>query len=112
MRIPKAEALHKSKFGIDLDVYPTNNPTYGLVHIQTEKGHFEEFYHTVSAFTYYVISGSGTFYLDGEAHAVATGDVIIAVPNTKIYYLGNLELLLVTTPGWTEAGEVHVRDIE
>ncbi len=112
MKISQSEAYKKSKFGINLEVYPLNNPSLGLVHTRTEKGHFEEFYHTVSTFTYYIIKGEGTFYLDGVPNAVVAGDVVVIPPNTKLYYLGTLELLLLTTPAWTEEAEVHVRDIE
>ncbi len=112
MKISKDQAFQKTKHGINLLIYPVGSANMGLVHIQTDAGHFEEFYHNESTFTYYVINGSGSFYLDGESIPVEAGDVITAPPKTKIYYLGSLELILVTTPPWTQEKEVHVRDIE
>lgn len=80
--------------------------------MSTTEGHFQEFIHRTSTFAYYVLEGTGAFYLDGEAVPVKKSDVIVAPPGTKIYYLGALEMILVTTPAWTEEGEVEIRKIE
>jgi len=112
MKISKESAERKSKFGIDLWVYKTNNKKAGFVYIEVAKGHFEEFYNKVSTFIYYVLEGEGRFYIDGVETLVKATDLIVIPPNTKIYYLGAMKLNLITVPAWSPEDEVHVRDIE
>lgn len=111
MKITHAQAEAKQKFGVDMWVYNTGTKAVGFVYDEVHSGHFEEFYHTSSTFLYYVLEGSGTFFLNGEPSTVEAGDVIVATPMTKIYYLGEMKVLLVTTPAWNAKDEVHVRDI-
>lgn len=111
MKITQKQTKSKHKFGIDLKVYNTNNKNVGLVYVDVKEGHFEEFYHKKSTFTYYVLEGRGAFYLNGKKISVKPTDVVIAPPLTKIYYLGKMKLILITTPAWQQKYEVHVRDI-
>ena len=112
MKISKADAAHKNKFGIDLWVYGTGNKNAEIVYVESGVGHLEEFYHRSSTFTYFVIDGTGTFYGNGEAFDAEPGDVIMFEPDTKIYYMGTMKLVLVTSPPWTQEGEVHVRYLD
>jgi len=112
MKTTRKQAVKKHKFGVDLDVYKTKSKNVGVVHEKVKGGHFEEFYHKKSTFTYYILKGKGTFYLNRRKIEVGPTDVIVAPPMTKIYFLGNMELLLITTPAWQAKYEVHVRDIE
>jgi len=111
MKIPKARATKKSIHGINLLVYPTRRKEVGIVSVSVKQGHFQEFYDTKSTFVYYVISGAGTFYLNGKKTPVKAGDVIVAPPKTKIYYFGTMKMTLTTTPAWQAKNEVHVRFI-
>lgn len=111
MKVSSEQTITMSKHGIDIAVYPLDRPDVDVCRVTTDEGHFQEFMHT-STFTYYIIEGEGTFYLDGEATPAKTGDVIMAPPGTKIYYIGSFDMILVTTPAWTEKGETHVRFID
>ena len=114
MKFSKADAQVFEKHGAKMRKYFGKDqlPNAGLLFIEVSKGHFEEFYHEKSAFIYYVLEGSGSFYLDGKENKVKATDVVIAPPGTKIYYLGKMKLLLVTAPAWEEKYEHHVRNIE
>lgn len=112
MKITKQEAETKSKCGINLWVYKTANPELGFVYIEVAQGHLTEFYSKVSTFTYYVLEGEGKFFLDGVETPAKETDLIVIPPNTKIYYLGKMKLILMTTPAWAAENEVHVRDIK
>ena len=86
-------------------------PQASVLSIEVEGGHYEEFLHEKSTFIYYVLEGRGSFYLNGEETKARPGDLIIAKPRTKIFYLGKMKLLLFAVPRWEEKYEKHVRDI-
>lgn len=98
----------KGKFGADLAVYPNIND-YGIVLISTETGHNEEFLNLKSTFTYVVIEGEGSFFLDNEEIKVKNGDMISIEPNTRIYYRGKLKMFLITNPAWKQENEVETK---
>lgn len=112
MRITRKKAKPVSKHGINLWVYPLSRKEVGLVHVSVKKGHFQEFYDKKSTFVYYIIKGKGKFYLNRRPIPVKTTDVIVVPPHTKIYYFGNMEMILVTVPAWRPENEVHVRFIK
>jgi mannose-6-phosphate isomerase-like protein (cupin superfamily) len=112
MKLTKKQTRIASKHGINLRIYPVKRKEAGVVYVQTKKGHFQEFYDKKSTFLYYVIHGRGVFYLNGKATRVKATDLIAAPPKTRIYYLGKLEMILVTVPAWQPKNEVHVRYIQ
>ncbi len=98
----------KGKFGADLAVYPNINDC-GIVLISTETGHNEEFLNLKSTFTYVVLEGDGSFFLDNEEIKVENGDMISIEPNTRIHYRGKLKMFLITNPAWKQENEVETR---
>lgn len=98
----------KEKFGIHLDVYPNVNDC-GVALVNTEEGHNQEFYNIKSTFTYIVLEGSGTFFIDDEKIEVTKGDSLSIQPNTRIYYKGNLQMMLITTPAWKAENEIETK---
>lgn len=111
MKLTRKQTVHKNKFGADLWVYKINRKEAGLAYIEVKKGHYEEFMNKKSTFMYYVLKGSGTFYLNGKANQVKATDVIIIPPKTRAYYLGTMKMVLVTAPAWQAKNEVHIRYI-
>jgi uncharacterized cupin superfamily protein len=77
----------KEKFGISLDVYPSIGD-FGIVRVNTETGHNQEFYDKQSTFTYIILKGKGAFCLNDEEVKVGAGDVLSIPPETRIYYIG------------------------
>lgn len=112
MKLTQKQAQIKNKYGINLKVYPTGSKKIGLVYINCKAGHFEEFYNKKSTLTYYVLEGKGEFYLNSEKIRVRATDVVTISPKTKVYYLGKMKLILITTPAWEYKDEVHVRNIK
>lgn len=98
----------KDKFGIHLDVYPSINDC-GFVIVETDTGHNQEFYDKQSTFTYIILQGPGTFYLDDEPVEVNQGDVLAIQPHTRIYYKGKLRMALITNPAWKPENEVETK---
>lgn len=102
------DILKKDKFGINLDLYP-NIGDSGVVIINTESGHNQEFYNKKSSFNYIVLEGGGSFFLDDEEVKVGTGDFLQILPGARIYYKGKMKLLLITNPAWKEEDEIETR---
>lgn len=99
------------KHGIKLNVYASEKemPEANTCLVECKEGHFQEFYDKKSTYLYYILEGKGTFYLNGKPIEAKSTDLIVAKPNTKIYYLGKMKMLLTVTPAWKEENEVHVR---
>lgn len=107
-----AEANKFNKHGIDLTIYGQDEPSANVCYVSVKKGHFQEFYNIVSAFTYYIVEGKGTFFLNDEAIEVEATDLIVIPPNTRIHYFGTMEMVLTVSPAWKEEDERHVRFVE
>lgn len=101
-----------SKNGVDFIGYGSINDNMSIVMETVEEGHFEEFIHDKSIFTYVFLDGVGTFYLDDEEVNVKKGDILSINPGTRIYYRGNLKQLLITTPSYDPKYERHIRNID
>lgn len=106
------DAIEVSKHGIDLTIYGPATPSATVARVCVERGHFQEFYNTRSTYLYYVVSGTGTFFIDGVAHPVGPTDLVTVVPSSTIYYLGAMELVLTVAPAFDERDEHHVRFID
>lgn len=104
----KANIPHKDKVGIHLDILP-DFPSCGIVIVETETGHNQEFYDKVSSFNYFILEGHGTFFLDDEEVPVEKGDLLSIPPMTRIYYKGALKMVLVISPEWKPEHEVETR---
>ncbi len=103
-----ADVFRKEKFGVNLGVYPSVGDC-GVVLVETETGHNQEFFHKVSTFNYLILEGVGSFFLDDEEVKVTQGDFIVIQPNTRIYYTGKMKLLLITNPLWQPEHEVETK---
>ena len=101
-----------SKNGVDFVGYSPINDNMSFVIETVKEGHFEEFLHEKSIFTYIFLEGKGTFYLDDEAVDVRAWDVLSIAPWTRIYYKWNLKQILITTPAYDPKFERHVSDID
>ena len=101
------------KNGVKMQVYNSKEqcPQASVVYQETDLGHFEEFYHSKSYFIFYIIEGSGTWYIEDNPEQVKTGDVVIVPPNKRFYYKGCLKQICITSPSWEPEFEHHVRDI-
>lgn len=113
MKISKEDANNFEKFGVEFwDYFGEDSEEIDFLVEQTEKGHLEEYYNKECTFYYYIVEGEGRFYLDREEIEVEKGDLIVAEPMTKVYYLGEMEIILVSTPSWSQEQEVHVRYVD
>ncbi len=113
MVFKKENAAEFEKQGVKMRVYNSKEdcPDASVVYQETIKGHSEEFYHTKSNFIFFIIEGSGTWFIEDVPHKVNAGDVVIIPPNKRFYYKGSLKQVCITSPAWEPEYEHHVRDI-
>jgi mannose-6-phosphate isomerase-like protein (cupin superfamily) len=113
MIIKKESAIEFEKQGVTMRVYNSKEqcPEASIVYQETLGGHHEEFYHSKSNFIFYIIEGSGTWFIEDDPHDVESGDVIIIPPGTRFFYKGTLKQICITAPAWEQEYEHHVRDI-
>lgn len=114
MIIKKEDAITFEKQGVKMSVYNSKEqcPDASIVYQETEIGHQEEFFHSKSNFIFYIIEGSGTWFIEDKPFEVSTGDVIIIPPNQRFYYKGVLKQICITAPSWELEHEHHVRNID
>jgi mannose-6-phosphate isomerase-like protein (cupin superfamily) len=114
MVITKEKAIELEKQGVRMRIYNTKEqcPEASIVYQETLMGHHEEFYHSKSNFIFYVIEGSGTWFIEDKPFHVEAGDVVIIPPDHRFYYKGTLKQLCITAPSWEVEHEHHVRDVE
>lgn len=106
--VKNREIFKLEKFSIKLDVYPAVG-NCGVVVVETETGHNQEFYDKVSTFNYIILEGSGSFFLNDEEVKVVQGNFISIEPNTRLYYKGKMKLILITTPPWQAENEIETK---
>jgi len=109
-RLEKRESIPEiDKYGIHLNVYPEIHENCGVVLVQTKEGHNQEFYDLNSTFTYIILEGKGTYYLNDAEVEVSKGDMLSIEPKTRIYYKGTMKMVLITTPAWRPENEVETK---
>jgi mannose-6-phosphate isomerase-like protein (cupin superfamily) len=109
----KTNALAVQKSGVNMTIYNSREQCSqaAVVYQETQKGHGEEFLHKTSTFIFYIIEGSGTWYIEDVPYSVQAGDVVIVPPNTRFYYKGCLKQVCVTSPAWDPQHEQHIRNV-
>jgi mannose-6-phosphate isomerase-like protein (cupin superfamily) len=114
MIFKRENALNVEKSGVKMRIYNSKEqcPQAAVVYQETQVGHTEEFYHSKSYFIFYIIEGSGTWFIEDEPFDVTVGDVVIVEPDKRFYYKGKLKQVCITSPSWEQEYEHHVRDVE
>ncbi len=110
-RCTARDAVRVNKHGIELTIYAPANRSATVARVEVQRGHFQEFYNTRSTYLYYVVSGSGTFYVDDQPHPVGPSDLVTVLPGSRVHYFGSMELVLTVAPAFDERDEHHVRFI-
>lgn len=100
------------KNGVNMSIFPEILKDYNIVYEEVEEGHFEEFLNKKSTFSWFIFEGNGIFFINKEEYRVTKGDFISIPPNNKIYYIGKMKMLLICSPKFDQADELHIRNIE
>lgn len=107
--VEDAKKIHK--FGVDIAIYNADAPS-DVVYEETKSGHFQEWYDDASTYQWFIIEGSGEFVINDEKHKAKKGDLVVVPPKNRIHYLGNMKMVLITTPGYDSKNEHEVRLID
>ena len=60
----------------------------------------KEHWHERMTEFYYVLSGGGDMYLDGERHPIKAGDIVVIPPGVRHTSEGEMEVLIVGAPAF------------
>lgn len=114
MIFKKSQAFEAEKQGVKMWIYNGKDdcPNAAVAYQETETGHAQEFYHSKSAFVFYIIEGEGVWIIEGEEFPVSATDVVIVPPEKRFYYKGRLKQVCITAPAWEEKHEHHVRQVD
>ena len=95
--------------------HPDKDPIttgYSLAYAFVEPGGSTLNHYLEQSETYYIIRGTGTMYLDGEAHRVQAGSTYYIPPRCQQWLKNDgderIEFLVMVDPPWTAEGEVIV----
>jgi SAM-dependent methyltransferase len=83
----------------DLDVY----------YIESEKGHDTFIFSRKITRTYYVLSGSGYFTIDGRRYDVSPGILVEVPPKVEYSYSGKMTLIGFARPRWFNGNDTHTK---
>lgn len=99
------EVLHPKNDGVQA--------AYSLAHARLLPGE-QSTPHVLQTSTevYYILEGQGRVYIEDEAAAVETGDVIL-IPAGSMQYVentgqGELKFLCIVSPPWSKADEIVI----
>ena len=96
--------------GHDGKFFGTNSPRTNHLIIECHDKLTVSLTQNESEFNYYVIKGDGYFVFNGEKQSVTTGDMIVIPPGTKYTFGGELKMLLINTPRWSQDQETMVKE--
>ncbi len=108
MKFTKKEASVFNKVGIKGWVYGLKKqyPKVNIALIKTKGGHQTIIKSKKHPWIYFILDGSGKFWIDGKFFNCGKDDLIFVPKNIPFYYKGDLKMLLITVPPWEDKYEV------
>ena len=105
MKIIRAEESHLMQNGKSCTAteYPTSSPNINIARI-TISGRFPEtgvMWNTAVEEIVYVEGGSGKVVIDAIEVILKKGDVVSYQKNERVFWQGEMTLLIACTPAWT-----------
>jgi mannose-6-phosphate isomerase-like protein (cupin superfamily) len=90
------------KVGIKGKIFPVEEitPRTGICLIETEKGHESTIIEHKCDFVYYILEGKGYFIINDEKEECEKGDLVVVPSGSRFRYVGELKMLLITTPAF------------
>jgi len=80
-----------------------------ILYVESEKGHDTFFISKKLTRFYYVLSGSGSFTMNGSRYPVNPGMLIEVPPRVEYTYSGKMTMMAVGAPRWKRGNEIMTR---
>jgi chemotaxis methyl-accepting protein methylase/mannose-6-phosphate isomerase-like protein (cupin superfamily) len=88
---------------------PLRQKNLDVYYVEVEGGHDTFMISKRISRTYYILSGSGYFTIDGRRYDVTPGTLVEVPPKVEFSYSGRMRLIAFSTPGWTVENDRHTR---
>jgi SAM-dependent methyltransferase len=98
--------------GIGLQGYsfgPLRQKDIDIYYIESERGHDTFMVSRKITRTYYILSGSGYFTIDGHRYDVCPGMLVEVPPKVEYSYSGRMTLIGFARPRWFSGNDTHTR---
>lgn len=96
--------------GLDGYKFPLETDDFELYFIDSHKGHDHFVKGKTITHTYYILEGNGTFTIDGKTKEVEPDEVVDIPRDVEFAYTGEMELLLIIAPAFTEDAIEIIRE--
>jgi CheR methyltransferase, SAM binding domain len=106
--LPAAPAF-KGKGLLGYQFGPLCQENLDVYYVETEGGHDTFMISKKISRTYYVLSGSGYFTIDGRRYDVAPGMLVEAPAKVEFSYSGRMRLIVFSTPEWKFGNDWHTK---
>lgn len=83
-----------------------------LIECQTDTGYTVALREAECEFNYFVLKGDGEVVVDGVVTACSAGDMIVIPPAHTFTFSGQLTLLLINAPKWSQDQETEMAKSE
>lgn len=100
------EYVFKDRDGHDGKVFGTKSETSGHLIIECHDKLKVKLTQNEVEFTYYILEGFGYFIIKDIKYSVSKGDLVVIPPQTQFTFGGDLKMLLINTPIWSDAQEL------
>ena len=101
---PKDYAF-RDRNGHDGKVFNTTSPLTQHLIVECHDKLTVAFTQREAEFNYYVLEGQGFFVINDDRQTVSHGDLVVIPPGTRFTYGGQLKMLPINTPHWSQDHE-------
>jgi chemotaxis methyl-accepting protein methylase len=88
---------------------PLDQKDLEIYYIESEKGHDNFVISKKITRTYYILSGNGTFTINGQRYDVNSGMVVEVPPNVEYCYSGKMSLIGLSRPRWFNGNDIYTK---
>lgn len=88
---------------------PLNQKDLEIYYVSVEKGHDVFMVSKKITRTYYVLSGSGYFTIDGVKYDVQPGMLVEVPPKVEYCYSGRMKLIVLSKPRWFSGNDTFTK---
>jgi len=88
---------------------PLTQEDLEIYYVEVQKGHDVFMVSREITRTYYILSGSGYFTIEGDKYEVSTGMLVEVPPRVEYSYSGNMNILALSRPRWFQDNDTFTK---